>query len=96
MTQAAIGEKLTVKLLKCNVDPLMIACDAVNANDCRNVPADDAVHNDTCVIVSDVVPVKSDSVFSVIDPPDAAFHVIALRVEAPATLVVPAAPGSAV
>jgi hypothetical protein len=73
---------------------------AVSATEPRNVPADDAVHNEMCVSVSDVPPfvhaaggVPSDSA----EPDDELEKMKEFRVVEPAdTLLVPAAPGSPV
>ena len=83
-----------MKVGKVSWEPLMIAWLDDSAKLCRNVPALDAVHSDTCEIVSEETPVKALSEATVIDPPDGAFHVIALRVVTAATFDVPAAPGS--
>jgi hypothetical protein len=71
---------------------------AVRATEPRNVPADDAVHTEMCVSVSDVPPfvhadggVPSDSA----EPDDELEKIKEFRVVEPTdTLEVPAAPGS--
>lgn len=62
------------------------------------MPPLDALKIEAWVMVSEVPPlVHAPRVFSVIDPPDAAFHVIALRVVDPTEMFdVPEAPGSPV
>jgi hypothetical protein len=76
------------------------ALDAVSATENRNVPADDAVHTEMCVNVSDVPPfVHADgAVLRLSDDPDEELEKTKLfRVVEPTdTLEVPAAPGSPV
>jgi hypothetical protein len=89
---------VSVERLKVSADAH--ALDAVSATEKRNVPADDAVHTEMWVSVSDVPPfvhaaggVPSDTV----EPADESEKTKLLRVVDPTlTLAVPAAPGSPV
>jgi hypothetical protein len=93
---AAIGETDRVYVVIENVEPLTTATPAVIAHDSMKFPAVEASHSDTWDRVSDVVIDQVPNVFRVIDPADAAFQVIALRVVTALAFAVPAEPGSPV
>jgi hypothetical protein len=94
-----MGVTAMVSDVRVNVFVETHAWEAVSAADPWKVPADEAVHREMWVRVSEVPPLVHVDAIDVIafDPPDAAAIVAWTRVVDPAAAAVaPAAPGSAV
>jgi hypothetical protein len=79
------------------LSPTATVLETARSSEPRNVPATDADQNETCEYVSAVdTDVQATSAEFVIDPPDDAEQVAAVRVVLPAAFDVPAEPGSPV